>query len=56
MTQTVLDEYIFPVLVRYVDCYGWNFTISTQLINRYYGTDYTVKKLKALYQKSRKVF
>ena len=53
MTQTVLDEYILPVLVRYIDRYHWSFSISTQLINMYYGTEYTQKQLRALYRKNR---
>ncbi|MCI8916237.1 MAG: hypothetical protein HFF26_06180 [Oscillospiraceae bacterium] len=53
MTATVLDEYILPVLLRYIDGYGWSFGIATQLINRYYGTAYTVKHLRRLYQKNK---
>ena len=49
MTTTILDEYILPVLTRYIDQYRWSFNIATRLINRYYGTQYTQKQLKQLY-------
>ena len=54
MTQTILDEYILSTLSRYIDRYGWSFAMSTRIINRYYGTEYTLRELKMLYRKSRK--
>ena len=54
MTAMVLDEYILPALIRYTERYHWRFSISTRIINMYYGTEYTQKELKALYRKSRK--
>lgn len=55
MTTTILDEYILPVLVRYIDQYQWSFNMATRLINRYYGTEYTQKELRALYRKNQNV-
>ena len=55
MTTTILDEYILPVLVRYIDRYHWSFNIAMRLINQYYGTQYTQKELRALYRKRRNV-
>lgn len=55
MTTTIMDEYILPTLVRYIDRYHWSFSIATRLINMYYGTDYTQKELRALYRKRGKV-
>lgn len=54
MTTTILDEYILPTLVRYRDRYRWSWNISMRIINRYYGTEYTEKELKALYRKGRR--
>lgn len=53
MTTTVIDEYILPVLTRYIDQYQRSFSMATRLINRYYGTEYTQKQLKALYKHSK---
>lgn len=53
MTTTILDEYILPVLTRYIDRYRWSWNISTRLINMYYGTEYTEKQLKKLHKQSR---
>lgn len=53
MTATVLDEYILPVLVRYVDTYHWSFSFSTRIINLYHGTAYTQKELRALYKSNK---
>lgn len=53
MTTTVIDEYVLPVLTRYIDQYKWSFSMATRLINRYYGTEYTQKQLKALYKQSK---
>lgn len=55
MIPTVMDEYILPVLIRYVDHYHWSWTISVQLINKYYGVDYTANQLKRLYQQKIKI-
>lgn len=55
MTTTILDEYIRPTLLRYIDQYQWSFSIAAQLINMYYGTDYTQKQLKELYKQNQKV-
>ena len=54
MTTTILDEYILPTLLRYIDHYKWSFSISTRLINMYFGTEYTQKQLKKLYSTSSK--
>lgn len=54
MINTVMDEYILPTLLRYIDRYHWSFNISMRLINRYYGTEYTEKQLKALYRRGTK--
>lgn len=53
MTTTVIDEYILPALTRYIDRYRWSWSMSTRLINLYYGTGYTQKHLKALYQQNK---
>ena len=52
MTTTILDEYIRPTLLRYIDRYQWSFNMATRLINMYYGTEYTQKQLKQLYSTS----
>jgi len=54
MTTTIMDEYILPVLTRYIDQYQWSFSMAVRLINRYYGTEYTQKQLKKLYSTSSK--
>lgn len=54
MTVTILDEYILPTLVRYRDRYHWSWNMAMRLINMYYGTDYTERQLKRLYQQQRK--
>lgn len=53
MTATVLDEYILPVLIRYIDDYRWNWSIATRIINLYHGTAYTQKELRALYKSNK---
>lgn len=55
MSTTVMDEYILPILVRYIEDYQWSFAVSTRLINMYYGTEYTKKELRDLYRKHQKV-
>lgn len=50
MTTTVLDEYILPVLIRYIDEYHWNWNIAMRIINLYHGTEYTQKELRVLYR------
>lgn len=52
MTTTIIDEYILPVLVRYIDRYHWRWCIARRIINLYYGTEYTEKGLKELYKKA----
>lgn len=52
MTTTIIDEYILPVLVRYIDRYHWRWCIARRIINLYYGTEYTEKELKELYKKT----
>ena len=54
MTNTVMDEYVLPAIVRYIDHYHWSFPVSKRLINMYYGTEYTEKELRALYRRRRK--
>ncbi|MBD5099167.1 MAG: hypothetical protein HDT35_06430 [Clostridiales bacterium] len=53
MTTTILDEYVLPVLTRYIDRYRWSWNISMRLINMYYGTEYTEKQLKKLYKRAK---
>lgn len=53
MTPTMIDEYVRPVLIRYIDQYEWSFNIAKRIINRYYGTEYTEKQLKALYKQGK---
>lgn len=50
MTATILDEYIRPVLIRYIDRYHWNWNTATRIINLYYGTAYTKRELQTLYR------
>ena len=45
------EEDILSTLLRYRDEYQWSWNFSMRLINLYYGTQYTVKELKALYKK-----
>lgn len=54
MTATIIDEYIRPVLIRYIDRYHWNWNTSTRIINLYYGTAYTKRELQALYRSGNK--
>lgn len=54
MTTTILEEYILPTLLRYIDRYRWSFNFTKRLINMYYGTEYTEKELKMLYRRNRK--
>lgn len=54
MATVVPDEHILPILTRYIDNYHWSFNMAARIINMYYGTVYTQKKLKALYQKGAK--
>lgn len=51
MTATILDEYILPILLRYIDTYHWSFSISARLINKYFGVEYTTEEIKKLYRK-----
>jgi hypothetical protein len=53
MTTTIIPEFILPTLTRYIDRYHWSWNISTRVINNYYGTRYTEKELRKLYQRSR---
>lgn len=53
MTATILDEYILPVLTRYIDQYRWSWNRSMRIINLYYGTEYTEKELKRLYKQAK---
>lgn len=53
MTTIVIDEYIFPTLVRYIDQYHWSWNNARRLINLYYEADYTKKQLKKLYQQAK---
>lgn len=55
MTNIIMDEYILPTLVRYIDHYHWTLNTATKLINMYYGTEYTKKELRAMYRKTRNV-
>ena len=43
------DRDILAALLRYRDGHGWSWNLSMRLINMYYGTNYTEKQLKALY-------
>lgn len=53
MTNTILEEYLLPTLIRYIDRYQWRFNFATRLINMYYGTDYTAKELRSLYRRNK---
>lgn len=46
------DADVLPALLRYRDRYRWSWNLSSRLINLYYGTHYTEKQLKSLYQKT----
>lgn len=43
-TRTVQGD-----LLRYLNEYGWGWGLAHKLINRWYGTDYTIPELKLLY-------
>lgn len=49
----VMDPFIAPTLIRYVDRYHWSFNRARRLINMYYGTDYTNRELRRLYKENR---
>lgn len=51
--STVDDKEILPALLRYIDGYGWSFNMARRLINRTFGTEYTDKQVKKLYEKNR---
>ena len=50
MTTTLIDEYILPTLIRYIDRYHWSWSRAARIINLYYGTEYTKKQLEQLYR------
>ena len=53
MTAMVIDEYIVPTLIRYRDQHRWSWNRAARLINLYYGTEYTEKRLKKLYRQKK---
>lgn len=53
MTAIIMEEYILPTLVRYRDQYRWSWNRAARLINLYYGTEFTEKELKKLYQQEK---
>lgn len=50
MTPTIIPEYLIPTIRRYREQYGWNWAITTRIINRYYGTECTKKELEKIYR------
>ena len=52
MTTTVIEEYLLPTLIRYIDTYNWSFSLAARLINKYYGTEYTGKELRKMYRRA----
>lgn len=47
------EKEILSTLTRYIDGYGWGFNMARRLINRTFGTEYTDKQLKKLYEKNK---
>lgn len=42
---------IYSVMYRLVHKYGWNLGLTRGLINRRFGTNYTVKEFKELFRR-----
>jgi hypothetical protein len=54
VSAAAFPEQLLPVLTRYRERYHWGWSITTRLINRYCGTNYTEKQLKKLYRQQAK--
>ena len=42
-------EEINTRLLRYIDEYGWKWSLVKKIINDYFGTDYSMKQLQTIY-------
>lgn len=42
---------IYSIMYRMIHKYGWNWGITRGLINRRFGTNYTVKEFKELFRR-----
>lgn len=46
-----MESEMLEALRRYIQDYGWNWGIVHSLINRKFGTDYTLKELQHFYMR-----
>ena len=44
---------LLHAIKRYVDDYGWSWSITRRLVNRMFGTNYTDSELEAIYEKGK---
>ena len=48
--QDQVSEDIMNRIKRFVDEYGWDWIVVKQVINNYYGTQYTVNQIRKIYE------
>ena len=48
--QNQVSEDIMNRIKRFVDEYGWDWIVVKQVINNYYGTQYTVNQIRKIYE------
>lgn len=48
--QNQVSEDIMNRIKRFVDEYGWDWIVVKQVINNYYGTQYTVNQIQKIYE------
>lgn len=48
--QNQVSEDIMNRIKRFVDEYGWDWIVVKQVINNYYGTQYTVSQIRKIYE------
>lgn len=48
--QNQVSEDIINRIKRFVDEYRWDWIVVKQVINNYYGTQYTVNQIRKIYE------
>ncbi len=48
--QNQVSEDIISRIKRYVDEYRWDWIVVKQVVNNYYGTQYTVAQIRKIYE------
>lgn len=48
--QNQVSEDIMNRIKRFVDEYGWDWIVVKQVVNNYYGTQYTVSQIRKIYE------